>query len=719
MNVLPLSVLQIVPLSQQSPQVIFSTLVSNTTDVNTSTSNNVTKPISATTTTEQTRVSNIPTSKTTTETLTTPRATSYSTEYLSTAAQEPTTGMNSAGNTKSINPKTTSEDISTTFETHSVTSEPFKTTHVDKDNTTPILNNNTQGNLEQTSVNNIPTSDATPGTLAKPISTGYSTTQLSTNGSSTNKGVTEPTPYSESTATTDPLGNEPFITISTLATTDSSSTSTDVSSTTTDAANNHNPSSGINSTATTSHLLESANNTRVSNTNNPNSLTVPTDTPYIKTTVMAPTSLPRNASMNEILASISTTDSPTYPTITSSDLLNTGSNTTDVNTSTPNNVTKSISATTTTEQTRVSNIPTSETLTTPRATSYSTAHLSTAAQEPTTGMNSAANTKSINPKTTSEDISTTFETHSVTSEPFKTTHVDKDNTTPILNNNTQANLEQTSVNNIPTSDATPGTLAKPISTGYSTTQLSTNGSSTNKGVTEPTPYSESMATTDPLGNEPFITISTLATTDSSSTSTDVSPTTTDTANNHNPSSGINSTATMTSKTTSSPVANSLQTEEAVSRQADSNPKPMDTSTIFPTTQESQTTYNSPLDSSSMSPSSALTTVRKDSNSVLVSTPSTFGTSTYIQTGLDNVDSKGTTTTDTLANNKVPSTPTGQTNSTSSGNTAGDGNIDMSVKSERGVIVFFLNEPNVPEFKTITFNHPLVQQATIMTTDSSP
>lgn len=73
------------------------------------------------------------------------------------------------------------------------------------------------------------------------------------------------------------------------------------------------------------------------------------------------------------------------------------------------------------------------------------------------------------------------------------------------------------------------------------------------------------------------------------------------------------------------------------------------------------------------------------------------------TELNNLGSAATSTMD----ESISSTPTDLSQSV---NTATE-NTDKAVYSER--VVFFINSPHVPPIQTITFNHPLVFQATIM------
>lgn len=154
---------------------------------------------------------------------------------------------------------------------------------------------------------------------------------------------------------------------------------------------------------------------------------------------------------------------------------------------------------------------------------------------------------------------------------------------------------------------------------------------------------------------------------------------------------------------------------------DSRPISMDTSSIFPTTQENQKTHANTF-LNPFSPSSLPIAISNDS----ISSPepvtttlayehrdSTWGLS--IQPGLNNSDSEASTITDTLSNN-MSSIPTDLTNSPSQINITREIKVN---KSGKGSIVFLLNTQQVPMFKTITFNHPLVKQVTIMTTVSRP
>ncbi|XP_016300199.1 uncharacterized protein LOC107656772 isoform X2 [Sinocyclocheilus anshuiensis] len=161
----------------------------------------------------------------------------------------------------------------------------------------------------------------------------------------------------------------------------------------------------------------------------------------------------------------------------------------------------------------------------------------------------------------------------------------------------------------------------------------------------------------------------------------------------------------------------------VSRQAmtpDSKPTSMNTPSMYLTTQENlKTNTNASLNP--FSPASPLTATSNDPKPV--TTPlaeehkgSTVGIS--IQTALKRSDSEGTTITDTWSNS-ISSTPAGLTNPPLSSNTSRDGNADDSANSVKSTIVFVFNIPKVPVFKTITFNHPLVNQVTVMNTVLRP
>lgn len=145
---------------------------------------------------------------------------------------------------------------------------------------------------------------------------------------------------------------------------------------------------------------------------------------------------------------------------------------------------------------------------------------------------------------------------------------------------------------------------------------------------------------------------------------------------------------------------------------------MDMSSIFPTTQENQKT-NANTFLNPFSPSSLPIAINNDS----ISSPepvtttlayehrdSTLGLST--QPDLNNSDSEASTITDTLLNN-MSSIPIDLTSLPSQNNITREIKVN---KSGKGTIVF---AQQVPMFKTITFNHPLVKQVTIMTTVSRP
>lgn len=153
---------------------------------------------------------------------------------------------------------------------------------------------------------------------------------------------------------------------------------------------------------------------------------------------------------------------------------------------------------------------------------------------------------------------------------------------------------------------------------------------------------------------------------------------------------------------------------------DSKPTSMNTPSMFLTTQENQKT-NTNASLNLFSPASPLTAISNDSKPV--TTPlaeehkgSTVGIS--IQTGLNRSDSEGTTIPDTWPNS-ISLIPAGLTNPPLSSNTSRDGKTDDSGNSMKSTIVFVFNIPKVPVFKTITFNHPLVNQVTVMNTALRP
>ncbi len=161
----------------------------------------------------------------------------------------------------------------------------------------------------------------------------------------------------------------------------------------------------------------------------------------------------------------------------------------------------------------------------------------------------------------------------------------------------------------------------------------------------------------------------------------------------------------------------------VSRQAmapDSKPTSMNTPLMLLTTQENQK-INTNASLNPFSQASPLTAINNDSKPV--PTPlaeenkgSIVGIS--IQTALNRSYPEGTTITDTWSNS-ISSTPAGLTSPPLSSNTSKNGNADDSANSVKSTIVFVFNNPKVPVFKTITFNHSLVNQVTVMNTASRP
>lgn len=147
---------------------------------------------------------------------------------------------------------------------------------------------------------------------------------------------------------------------------------------------------------------------------------------------------------------------------------------------------------------------------------------------------------------------------------------------------------------------------------------------------------------------------------------------------------------------------------------------MNMPSMFPTTQENQKT-NTHTSLSPISPTSPLRSLSNDSKPVTTSLAHEYRGSALViltQSGLNRSDSEGTTIKDTWSNN-ISSIPAGLTNPPLSSNTSRDGNTDNSANSVKSTTFFVFNTPKVPVFKTITFNHPLVNQVTVMKTVSRP
>ncbi|KAI2663125.1 hypothetical protein H4Q32_028168 [Labeo rohita] len=299
-------------------------------------------------------------------------------------------------------------------------------------------------------------------------------------------------------------------------------------------------------------------------------------------------------------------------------------------------------------------------------------------------------------KTASLDTSETSETSTHT-----LSHMDDPITTTGFNS--QDDTDQTSDSNI-SSSWTTGTLTD------TQNPEPTTETSTSRSVIEQTTFSESTTTactTTPDSSSAILTKTSEPNRSITQSTTESYPTI------HRSQTPVTVFRASTSITT--------PTLGTVSRQAvtpDSKSTSMNSPSMFPITQENQqTTTNTSLNQ--FSPPSPLTAIRNDSQPVTTPLAYEHGGSTWgisAQTALNRSDSEGIT--DTWSNN-ITSIAAGLKNPPLSNNTSREGNADNSVKSVKSTIVFVFSTPKAPVFKTITFNHPLVNQVTVINTVSGP